>query len=164
MVPEQIDTCGWSEDDLEQTFSHPECYRASFPAWPARWHLDRDDEDIDPDVIADECDATANLDNYEVPDEVRQFAKHYDIARHLEKSIKLASIHFPNSAPTFHVDTDPSNPADVWIAIRVVVASSIAEALEREDRFSTDFLVSVPWPHREKIRLEYRFDNNDAAT
>lgn len=155
MAPEQIDTRGWgSEDDWRPP--HFDCDRPDRRSW--RHHLLFEEEDDD-----DSRDVRSELDDYNIPEELRRFAEQHRIADYLATSIDLAAKYFVGGVRIMRLEGDPDNSADQWIAIRVAASGSIADTLDREDSYSTEFLRLVPWPEREKIRLEYRFCEDDEA-
>lgn len=154
MVPELIDIRGWQSEDDWRPRSHFDCDRPNPDSW--RHHLLEEDDE---ESKSDYCN---ELDGYAAPEDVRRFAARHQLAGSLATSIDLAAKHFVGGVRLLRLERDPDNSTDEWIAIRVAVHGSIADALDREDRYSAEFLAFVPsWTERERIRLEYRFCEDD---
>lgn len=78
-----------------------------------------------------------------------------DVKQHLVKAISLVNKYFIEALTMdVHWEQDPETDEE-WIVLEVTIEDKIDQVLEKYDQYSDEWVSSVPWPEREKIRLSY---------
>jgi len=82
-----------------------------------------------------------------------EFCARHDLAAALDQAIRLAEECFPSlRSEQVLLRQDPENDEE-WLSLRIVVGSSVEEALRSNEQFIQKWVESIPWPARGLIRL-----------
>jgi len=86
-------------------------------------------------------------------DEVISFCQATSLIKYLDLAENLIKKHFSSIRKiTFSLEYDPET-SEKWVIADAEISGEIDQVIEWEDNFVRDWVVSVPYPEREKIRL-----------
>ena len=81
------------------------------------------------------------------------FCAEQSLINYLGSAEDLIKKHFPTVHEiNFSTEYDPETP-DRWVSADIKVSGEINQIIEWEDSFVKEWVNSVPYPEREKIRL-----------
>lgn len=88
-------------------------------------------------------------------DGARDLAIRYQASSYLQQALRLAQKSFSGlDGIAVTAETDPETDEE-WVAVSVKVTGNIKDVLDMYDTYTRQFVESVPWPARDKIRLVY---------
>ena len=90
-----------------------------------------------------------------ISQEILQICDIWGIRDYLFLAIDLIKAHFP-TFQDINITFDKDQEVDEeWLTLDVTIKGEIDEILDEYDKYSENFIYSVPWPERDKIRLSY---------
>ena len=88
-------------------------------------------------------------------EDVQNFCDREGILEHLATALELVGKNFSLvQAPTLKLMVDPETKAE-WVIVEFTARGNVAEVLENHRNYTKNWIASVPWPDRRKIRLEF---------
>lgn len=86
-------------------------------------------------------------------DEVILFCQDQSLIKYLGLAENLIKKHFSTACKiTFYLKYDPET-SDKWVGVDTEISAEIDQVIEWENNFVQEWVASVPYPEREKIRL-----------
>jgi len=96
-----------------------------------------------------------NIQNSPILPNVLQFCHREGVFQYLLIAIELAQKHFPSIyGKQIELEQDPDT-GEEWIILDVTIDGEVAKLLKNYDRYTDDWISSVPWPERTKVRFSY---------
>jgi len=78
-----------------------------------------------------------------------------DIKEHLMKAVSLVNKHF-SDIQTMDVNWEQGpETGEEWIVIETTIKNEIDHVLDQYDKYTDEWVLSAPWPAREKVRISY---------
>ena len=91
-----------------------------------------------------------------LPADVERFCVRQGLIAHLSVALDLVERCFRyNQEPTLQTEQDPET-GEEWVTIGITVGADAPEFIDRYDQYTSEIVVRIPWPQRDKIRLSYR--------
>ena len=103
----------------------------------------------------EQASRTIELHGTRVPDDVVQFCEREGILNYLLVADELVAECFPDASDLrVEMQEDPETGEKAAV-LRLTVAGSTDELLDRADKYTTGWVKRVPWPHCTRISISY---------
>ena len=91
----------------------------------------------------------------DVTNEARNFCSRQGVTQYLPIAIELIESCFPSMQECRMAPEQDPDTGEEWLSIDITVSGDVGDVLECDEKFIEQYVSSVPWPERDKIRLSY---------
>lgn len=109
----------------------------------------------EPSAVSGSVSAHSPRQSVLLTDEARSLSLQWQVSSYLQKALRLAQKTFSGLDGIVVTAEDDPETDEKWIAVSVQVKGNIQDVLDMYDTYTREYVESVPWPARDKIRLVY---------
>ena len=91
----------------------------------------------------------------DISHDLLRFCFKHGVVRYLLVTLDIVDQFFPQIEELSMSQEQDPEMGDEWITIDISIRGEIDEVLEKYNKYTDQFITSIPWPERSKIRLSY---------